>query len=81
MSLAREQVAAEGGDGDAGDDCDPGGEEERSCVEEECVGRHESCSGGAKLAQALSGPSRAKARGLIGSVVARLETGPFPDRS
>jgi hypothetical protein len=81
MSLAREQVAAEGGQGEAGDDYDPGGEEEGSGVEEKRIGCHESSSDGAKLAQALSVPSRAKARELIGSVVARLEAGPFPDRS
>jgi hypothetical protein len=78
MSLAREQVAAEGGQGEAGDDYDPGGEEEGSGVEEKRIGCHENSSDGAKLAQALSGPSRAKPRGLIGSVVARLESRALP---
>jgi len=40
-----EQVAAEGGDRDGGDDGAPGGEEEPSGVEEKRVGRHECSSG------------------------------------
>jgi len=39
-SVPREQVAAEGGYGDAGDDGDPGGEEKRSGIEEKRVRRH-----------------------------------------
>jgi hypothetical protein len=35
VGISGEQVAAESGYGNAGDDCDPGGEEERSGVEEE----------------------------------------------
>jgi hypothetical protein len=39
--IPREQVAAEGGDGDGGNDDEEGGEEEPAGVEEECIGSHE----------------------------------------
>lgn len=42
-----EQVAAEGGYGDRGDDSDPGGEEDRAGVEEKGIGCDESPPGGA----------------------------------
>jgi hypothetical protein len=37
-----EQIATEGGDRDRRYNCDPGGEENGTGVEEECVGCHES---------------------------------------
>src|SRR5258706_3559301 len=60
LRFGGEQVAAEGGHGEAGDDGDPGGEEKRSGVEEKRVGRHECSSVAARLGVAMDSFSGGK---------------------
>src|SRR6266404_4592793 len=67
LRFGGEQVAAEGGHGEAGDDGDPGGEEKRSGVEEKRVGRHECSSVAAHLGVAMDSFSGGKSsNGEIG---------------